>query len=366
MMTHRAMIWLIGLMASGLALLGRLGGLYQSWDARLLASLHLPVGHGIFPFWVEMLCTVLFAFGTVVIGMEVASSWFRLGLVLVILLQPVSAVAVGALAGTWISPFAWLTTIVAAWLGVVACRFSSVGKRQRLVREVFGKHLSDPAIARLLLQHDALTPKTRPATILSARYLGSEWSRVEETASRLRNTSAWVELQTGNRLLAVWNIPLELGLAAVNAVASTLEMTSNWHVGVATGEVFGELLTNHWQMRGPCFEKADALCQANTTFGSHVLVDLATADLVRDQIVLRPVDFLTLPASELGVEVFEPLALTKSASPETVAQRDRFWEAVIFFRQKRFAEALAAFQKSGDDAVVRYYLRRLEKPTSPH
>ncbi len=360
------MIWLIGLMASGLALLGRLGGLYQSWDVHLLASLHLPVGYGIFPCWIEMLCTVLFAFGTVVIGMEVASARFRLGLVLAILLQPVSAVAVGALAEMWISPFAWLTAIVAAWLGVVACQLSSVGKRQRFVREVFGKHLSSDAVARLLLQYDAILPKTRPATILSARYLGGDWSRIEETATRLRETSAWVELQTGNRLLAVWNMPLELGLSAVNAVESTLEMTSDWQVGVTTGEVFGELLTNHWQMRGPCFEKADALCQANTTFGSHVLVDLATADLVRDQVVLRPVDFLTLPASELGVEVFEPLALTKSASPEAIAQRDCFWEAIIFFRQKRFAEALVAFQKSGDDAVVRHYLKRLEKPTFPH
>lgn len=358
------MIWLIGLVAAGVALLGRLGGLYQSWEAHLLAALHLPVGHGTFPLWVEVLCTVLFACGTAVIGMEVTSSRFRLGLVLAILLQPVSAAAVGALAGMWVPPFTWLVGIVAALLGIAAYRFSTVGKRQRLVREVFGKHLSSESIARLLLQHDAISPKTRPATILSARYLGSDWSRVEETARRLREASAWVELQTGNRLLAVWNMPLELGLSAVNAVESTLNLTSDWQVGVATGEVFGELLTNHWQMRGPAFEKADALCQANTTFGSQVLVDLATADLVRDQVVLRPVDFLTLPSSEIGVEIFEPLALTRLASEEAVARRDRFWEAVIFFRQKRFAEALSAFQKSGDDAVVRYYLKRLEKLTS--
>jgi hypothetical protein len=360
------MIWVVGVVASGLAILGRFGGLFQGWETQL--SGHLGVGQRGLPLWVEIVCAVLFAFGTAIVGMQVTSSRYRFGLIAAILLQPLSATAVGALTGTWVSPCTWLVAIIAALAGVAGYRVSAAGKRERLIRQIYGKNLSEASLARLLQQPDALTPKTRPSTVLSARYLGNEWAEIDALASRLREQSAWVEVQTGNRLLAVWNMPLELGTSAVNAVESTLDLAADWQVGVATGDVIGECLpeTNLWQMRGAAFEKADALCQANTTFGSRVLLDLTTADLVRDLIVLRPVDLFVLPATELAVEIFEPLALTTKASEEAVAQRDRFWEGVIFFRQKRFSEAQAAFQKSGDDPVVLYYRKRLEKLTSSY
>lgn len=362
-MSQRAIIWLIGIVASGLAMLGRFGGLYEDWNVRFL---NLPKEMGNFPLWVELVCVGLFAFGTAIVGMQITEAKFRRGLLLAILLQPISAAAVGELAGCWISPFAWLVSIVSAWLGVVAYRLTNAGKRERQIREIFGKYLSRDSLAKLLRDPFAFSAKTAQATILSARYLGNDWSEIEKQANRFRENSAWVELQTGNRLLAVWDMPLSLPAAAENAIEASLGMSDDWQAGVATGEVCGELLAEvqQWQMSGAVFEKADALCQANATFGSHILLDLPTSDTVRESIILRPVEFLILPASELGVEVFQPLALVKNASEEAVQQRDCFWEAVIFFRQKRFSEALAAFHKSGNDAVVQYYLRRLEKLTS--
>jgi len=356
------MIWLVGLLASGLAMLARLAGLFAGWDARLLK------GPGEFPLWVELVCAVLFAFGTAMVASQVTAPKFRAGLIAAILLQPASAMAVGALAGVRVSPFTWLVAILTALGGVAAYRFSSAGKRAGLVRDVFGKHLSTEALARLLGQSDAMESRATKATILSARYLGADWAVVEDVAHRLREQSAWVEVQTGNRLLAVWNLPLTVDSPAAGAVEASLDLGDDWQRGVATGEVRGELTSGaeQWQMRGLAFEKSDALCQANNTFGSRVLLDLATADLVRDSIILRPVDFLVLPASEMATEVFEPLAMATEATPEAVARRDRFWEAVIFFRQKRFAEALAAFDKSGKDPVVQYYQKRLEKLTSSH
>lgn len=365
-MSQRALVGWISLIASGVALLARFGGLFHSWDANTAAALHVPLANAAIPLWLDAICAVLFATGTAIIGVQISASRFRLGLLLATLLQPVSAMAVGALACSWVSPFSWLTAIVSSLLGIAIYHFSDAGKRKLRLQFVFGKNLSESSLTQLKNEPTSFDSKSAEATVLSARFLGKDWSTVEAAAALLREKSAWVELQTGNRLLAVWNIPLPVSDGPVRAVEATLELAADWQIGVATGEVSGQLpASDQWQMHGTPFEKADALCQANTTFGSHILLDLATADRVRDSFVLRPVDFLKLPAHEMSVEIFEPLASSETASDETVAQRDRFWEAVIFFRQKRFSEALAAFKKSGDDPVVHYYLTRLEKLTSP-
>ncbi len=359
-MSHRAIIWLIGIFASGLALLGLFGGAFASWNA-------IWPGNGamIFPLWVEAVCAVLFALGTAFVGMQVTAPKYQVGLLLVILLQPLSASAVGQLVGVRVPPFAWLVAIIAAWLGVVAYRFTGVGKRERLLRDIFGKNLSDESLARLRPMPDALSARTVRATVLSARHTGGDWNEVERLAAHLREHSAWVEVQAGNRLLGVWDIPLALPTPAETAVVATLGLGDGWQAGMATGEVSGECIsaTRQWNMSGAVFEKAGALCLANETFGSRLLLDLPTADLVRDSIVVRPVDFFVLPGADLGVEIFEPLASTARASREILAERDAFWEAVIFFRQRRFSEASSALHKSGNDPVVDYYRRRIEKLT---
>ena len=361
-MSQRTLVGWISLIASGLALLVRVGGLLQSWDANTAAALHVPLANAAIPFWLDAICAALFATGTAIIGVQVSASRFRFGLLFATLLQPISAMGVGALAGSWVSPFTWQTAIASSLLGITVYHFSDAGKRERRLQLVFGKNLSESSLTQLKNEPASLDSRSVEATVLSARFLGHDWAEVETAAAFLREKSAWVELQTGNRLLAVWNIPLPVTDGPDRPVEATLELAAHWQIGVSTGEVSGRLpASDQWQMQGTPFEKADALCQANATFGSHILLDLATADRVRDSFVLRPVDFLKLPTHAMKVEIFEPLASSQTASAEIVAQRDRFWEAVIYFRQKRFSEALAAFQKSGDDPVVDYYLTRLEK-----
>ena len=44
------------------------------------------------------------------------------------------------------------------------------------------------------------------------------------------------------------------------------------------------------------------------------------------------------------LEVYELLALTENATAEEILRRDRFWTAIVFFRERRWNEALAEFQ----------------------
>ena len=76
-------------------------------------------------------------------------------------------------------------------------------------------------------------------------------------------------------------------------------------------------------------------------------------------------DFLRSVEPHERLEVYELLALGEKATPEEVARRDRFWTAVLYFRERRWNEAFAEFTRARDgqpdeDRPLQWYLRRLE------
>ena len=94
-------------------------------------------------------------------------------------------------------------------------------------------------------------------------------------------------------------------------------------------------------------------------------MDIATLDRVSEAVVARPIDFVSGLNSHDRLEVYEPLWLAAEAGPERLAQRDSFWSGVVLYREKRWAEAYAEFQKARgseteDDPALEFYLRRLE------
>ena len=76
-------------------------------------------------------------------------------------------------------------------------------------------------------------------------------------------------------------------------------------------------------------------------------------------------DFLLNAEAHDRLEVYELLALAEKATPEEVARRDRFWTAVVYFRERRWNEAFAEFNRARNEAAetdrpLQWYLRRLE------
>ncbi len=94
-------------------------------------------------------------------------------------------------------------------------------------------------------------------------------------------------------------------------------------------------------------------------------MDTPIFDRVTETVVARPIDFVSGLNSHDRVEVYEPLWPAAEAGPERVAQRDSFWNGVVLYREKRWAEAYNEFQKARgsdeeDDAPLQFYLRQLE------
>jgi len=76
-------------------------------------------------------------------------------------------------------------------------------------------------------------------------------------------------------------------------------------------------------------------------------------------------DFLLNAEAHDRLEVYELLALAEKATPDEVARRDRFWTAVVYFRERRWNEAFAEFNRARSevaeiDRPLQWYLRRLE------
>src|ERR1700730_15636792 len=141
------------------------------------------------------------------------------------------------------------------------------------------------------------------------------------------------------------------------------------HLGISSGAMIvaplqdGErpgLITS-----GEPVELARRFCVANRFYGSRVLIGPRTFELASRYIVARPIDFLSGVNSRERHEIYEPLWPAAEAKPEQLARRDCFWNGVVFYREKRWAEAYSEFQKARgpneeEDMPLQLYLRRLE------
>ena len=142
------------------------------------------------------------------------------------------------------------------------------------------------------------------------------------------------------------------------------------HVGVSSGTMIAAPFKDHDRpgllTSGEPVELARRFCMANRFYGSRILIGPRTFELVSKHVVARPIDFLSGVNSQERHEIFEPLSLATEARPESIARRDSFWNGVVLYREKRWAEAYSEFQKARgpdgeeEDAPLQLYLRRLE------
>ena len=141
------------------------------------------------------------------------------------------------------------------------------------------------------------------------------------------------------------------------------------HAGVSSGTMIMAPVKNNGQRgmlaMGEPVELARRFCIANRFYGSRVLLGPRTFELASKILVARPIDFLSGVDVRERHEIYEPVALALDASREQITRRDAFWNGVVLYREKRWAEAYSQFQNArgpdGEhDGPLQLYLRRLE------
>ena len=209
---------------------------------------------------------------------------------------------------------------------------------------------------------------------------------IRHTTELFREAGGYIEAAGGEGVVAVFGFPDGDGGHADKAVRVTLGLVQAVHDSCQqnNGEIFGNcdvhlgissgtiivaplkdgrragLLTS-----GEPVELARRFCVANRFYGSRILIGPRTFELTSKAIVARPIDFLSGIDSQERHEIYEPLWLAAEAKPEHLERRDFFWNGVVLYREKRWAEAYTEFQKARgpdaeNDAPLQLYLRRLE------
>ncbi len=165
---------------------------------------------------------------------------------------------------------------------------------------------------------------------------------------------------------------MELTQAFVDANKSG---KSEWPVsvgvnaGVSTGIMIMAPVRNNGSrnllVTGEPVELARRLSIANRFYGSRVLLGPRTFELASKILVARPIDFLSGIEARERHEIYEPIALALDATRDQITRRDAFWNGVVLYREKRWAEAYSKFQDARDpngaeDRPLQLYLRRIE------
>jgi class 3 adenylate cyclase len=208
---------------------------------------------------------------------------------------------------------------------------------------------------------------------------------IRETAARLVEAGAYLHAADGEGVVGVFGFPAPDPEHAQKAARVVLDMiknslergedkekvaaSSDVRAGISSGAIItGALQESRRPLllaSGEPIDLARRFCALNRFYGSRALMDTAIFDRVNEAVIARPIDFVSGLNSHDRLEVYEPLWLTAEAGPERVAQRDSFWSGVVLYREKRWAEAYAEFQKARgseteEDPPLEFYLRRLE------
>ena len=345
----------------------------------------------------QYVLVLLIAFSVAWLSLSNVPRWRAWLLVGLLLVELFGLAWVCSLYRVFFQPAPSILALVLALLAAEAWMAFLRRNRSHLIRTVFADRVSTDQFRRL---SDGRIPFDAEAKTYNVSIVvcdignkltfaeGSEPAAtakfIRQTAARLVEAGAYLQAADGEGLVGVFGFPAPDPEHAQKAARVVLDMIKNsrergegkekvaggWDIrgGISSGAIIAGALQESRPMllaSGEPIDLARRFCALNRFYGSRALMDTSTFDRVSDAIVARPIDFVTGLNSHDRLEVYEPLWLAAEAGPERVAQRDSFWSGVVLYREKRWAEAYAEFQKARgseteDDPALEFYLRRLE------
>jgi class 3 adenylate cyclase len=274
--------------------------------------------------------------------------------------------------------------------------------RSHLIRTLFADRVSNEQFRRLndgAISFDA-EPRTYEVSVVvcdignkmtfaeggePAAFTEATAKFIRDTAARLVEQGAYLQAADGEGVVGVFGFPAPDPEHTQKAVRVVLDMIKNARerdedkekmdasrdvrAGISSGAIIAGALQESSRplllASGEPIDLARRFCALNRFYGSRALMDTSIFDRVSEVVVARPIDFVSGLNSHDRLEIYEPLWPITEAGPERVARRDSFWSGVVLYREKRWAEAYAEFQKARgseteDDPPLQFYMRRLE------
>lgn len=294
-----------------------------------------------------------------------------------------SGAVVVALYGVFVSPVpAVLATGFSLVLGLFYGRSKS-GARKQVLQRLFGQRLSRRQFGQLV---DANVPLSFPgqetqasvvvcevhnhvellAALQPEDYVAMTNLYLKAASDYLVEAGGYLDECSGESLRVVFGSPLPREDHAVAACRAALELASrienlnkecdarwnqrlDFRVGINSGSMiaaaYGGTRLGAFSVAGPVVEFARRLCAAGANYGVRILIGPETYRTAQETVEARPIDLLRR-VDGAKVELYEVLSAKHGLSPERARSRDHFWRGVIYFRERRWDQAIEEFTKA--------------------
>jgi adenylate cyclase len=327
--------------------------------------------------------------------LQVPKSTRRSGLLLLLIAELICAAWVLSMAGTYFQPLPAVIVALLAACSATAIGFSEEGRRRRALTLLFSQRLAESGITSLTesKSRDLSKPATYEVSFVycdvgnqaelieempAADYAALMRNLKEQAAELFLKEGGYLHAADGEGIRVLFGFPNSLGTHAAvasRAVLAFRDRVANslgrleLRVGISSGAIVAllpeEARRSEIVLSGEPLEIARRLALANQTYGSQILLDPRAFSSAGAEIVARPIDFLRSGEAHERLEVYELLALASEASAEELVCRDCFWTALVYFRERRWTEAFAEFNRArradcDNDQPLQWYLRRLE------
>jgi adenylate cyclase len=292
-----------------------------------------------------------------------------------------------------------LATLFATYSMVVSYSFFFEERQKKLVRGAFQQYMAPEVISQVLdrpellrlggdeKQLTAMFSDIRGFTALSegltpsglVELLNEYFSEMTEVIFKNQGT---LDKYIGDAMMAFWGAPLDVPDHAARACRAAIEMTSalarlqeRWSqqgrpridigIGLNTGPMLvgnmGSERRFNYTIMGDSVNLASRLEGVNKTFGTRVIISESTAAEAHSVVTVRELDMIRVKGKTKPVTIYELLG----SDDERARYRDlidRFGEALQGYRDGRWPEALALFQRlQGDypnDGPTRTFIER--------
>jgi class 3 adenylate cyclase len=268
------------------------------------------------------------------------------------------------------------------------------------IRNLFGKYVHPSIVSGLIDNPDDLSLEGRHQvqTLMFSDVAGfvgiSGQLDAEETVALLNEylgemtaeitrADGILDKYLGDGIMAFFGPPFTPGNHALAACQAALKMDQRlgqlrdaWcadglppiraRIGLATGEVIvgniGSEQTRDYTCIGETVNLASRLEGANKYYGTSIIIDAGTRDLLGKSIAVRELDVIKVMGSDDPVRIFEVQALLDDQTARQKEIADGFASAIADYRAGRFEAARIAFEVLAaaplEDAVSEIFARR--------
>ena len=347
---------------------------------------------------------ITLAFGIAWTTIDIPRSALKIIVASAALLEVFAATWILHIFGIFFSSFAAGSAVLLSFLAGILYSRTEGGMRKKTVSNIFGNRISNRTFEELVNSDVPLNfeGERADATIIVCEifnhhqltealpvndYVALHNSFLKNAADFLVERGGYLDECDGESLRVVFGAPLpnedhaSTGCDSALALCKRLYQVNDecaevwgqrfdYRIGVNSGEVvvaaYGSGRVGNFSVAGEPVEFTRRLCAANTVYGSRILIGCETFFLSESDVEVRPMELVQrFSDARSREEVYELLSLKHELSDEELQRRDLFWQAIVYYREALWDEALTIFHGirglNGVDGPVEFYIRRIEQ-----